>query len=131
MKGEDHMRDLKSNIGFDISLASAARTASANGNGSDLKGFEGVVAVILPGTITDGTHTPKLQESDDNATFTDVAASDMLGSFVNIASNTAQKVGYIGIKRYVRLVSTVAGATTGGVYTGIIVKGVAAGRPVA
>jgi len=125
------MRDLKSNIGFDISLAPAARTASANGASSDLKGYEGVAVVFLPGTITDGTHTPKLQESDDNSTFTDVAAADQLGTLAVLASSTAQKVGYIGIKRYLRAVVTVAGASTGGVYTGVIVRGVAAARPVA
>lgn len=85
------MRDLKSNIGFDILLAPAARTASANGASSDLKGYEGVAVVFLPGTITDGTHTPKLQESDDNSTFTDVAAADQLGAMWPFWPRTRRK----------------------------------------
>lgn len=67
-------------------LAPAARTASANGTGVDLRGYESATVLIESGTITDGTHTPKLQESDDNTTYTDVAAGDLIGSFSNIAN---------------------------------------------
>lgn len=126
------MRDLKNNIGVDASISpSGNRNASVNGTGSDLKGFEGAVAVFQPGTITDGTHTPKVQESDDNSSFTDVAAADQLGTLAALAANTVQRVGYIGSKRYIRAVVTVAGATTGGQYSAAIIKGVSASRPVA
>lgn len=124
------MYDLKNNLGFAQSLAPAARTASANGTGVDLQGFEAALVVLSPGTITDGTHTPKLQESDDNSSFSDVAAADLIGSFAALASNTIQKVGYKGAKRYVRAVVTVSGATTGGVYAATIVKGNARTAPV-
>jgi hypothetical protein len=105
------------------SIAPAAKTASTNGSSADLAGYESAAVVILAGTITDGTHTPKLQESSDNSTFTDVAAGDLDGSFAAIASNTAQKVGYKGRLRYLRVVVTVAGATTGGVYGAAILRG--------
>lgn len=117
------MKDLKSNIDVVQSLVPAARTASANGTGVDLKGYMGAVVVFAPGAITDGTHTPKLQESDDNATFSDVAADDQLGTLAALAANTVQRVGYRGAKRYVRAVVTVAGATTGGVYGAAVVRG--------
>lgn len=124
------MRDLKNNISEATSLAPAARTASVNGTGVDLRGFDSAVCIAQVGTITDGTHTPKLQESDDDVTYTDVAAADLIGSFANLASNVNQRVGYIGAKRYVRAVSTVAGATTGGVYGALIVRGHPAQAPV-
>lgn len=94
-------------------LAPAARTASANGTGLDLKNVIENMFVFPCGTRTDGTHTPKLQESSDNSTFTDVAAADQVGSLVAMTSNTYQQVSYIGSLRYVRPVITVAGATTG------------------
>lgn len=117
------MKDLKNNLTVAQSLAPAARTATANGTGVDLAGYEGAVVVFDVGTITDGTHTPSVQESADNVTFTNVAASDMLGALVNLASGTVQRAGYVGTKRYIRAVSTVAGATTGGVYSATVVRG--------
>jgi hypothetical protein len=123
------MRDLKSNLDFVASFAPAARTASANGTAVDLAGFNASLILINAGTITDGTHTPKLQESDDNSTFTDVDSSDLLGSFAALTSNSIQKVGYIGNKRYLRAVVTVSGATTGGVYAATIVRGEASKYP--
>lgn len=125
------MRDLKSNIDLAQSLAPQARTSSANGTGIDLQGYNSAIVVFNPGTITDGTHTPKVQESDDNSTYTDVAAADLLGSFSDLASNTIQRVGYRGYKRYIRAVITVAGATTGGVYGAEIIRGNASSVPLA
>jgi hypothetical protein len=78
--------------------------------------------VFLPGAITDGTHTPKLQESDVSGSgFTDVVAADQIGTLAALAANTVQQVSYIGAKRYVRVVVTVSGATTGGFYTAYVV----------
>lgn len=99
-----------------VSLNPGAKTATANGTGVDLQGKYAAEVVFLVGTITDGTHTPSLDESDDNSTFTACAAADMSGSLAVLASNTVRIVGYLGSKRYIRAKSTVAGATTGGVY---------------
>ncbi len=122
-------RELSSRLSVAQSLVPAARTVSTNGTGVDLAGFHAVAAYVVAGTITDGTHTPKLQESDDNTTFTDVAAGDLQGAFVAITTNSVQEVGYIGSKRYVRVVVTVSGATTGGVYGAIIVRGLPYSMP--
>lgn len=116
------LRDLKSNIDQVQSLAPAARTASANGTGADLRGYDGATVLFNVGTITDGTHTPSVEESDDNTTFSAVAAADLIGSLSALASSTPQRVGYRGTKRYIRAVSTVAGATTGGVYAATVVR---------
>src|SRR5262249_9439355 len=107
------MRDLKSNVDVAQSLAPAARNASANGTGVDLAGYEAAMVEFSFGAVTDGTHTPKLQDSDDNSTFADVAASGLQGAFVAGTANSVQRVGYVGGKRFVRAVITIAGATTG------------------
>src|SRR5690242_5947131 len=102
-------KNLKRRISPVQTLAAAARTASANGSGVDLAKYESAAVVFNVGTITDGTHTPKLQESDDNSTFSDVAAGDQSGTLAALASSTLQSVGYVGRKRYIRAVVTVAG----------------------
>lgn len=126
-------RDIRSRISPAQTLAPAARTASANGTGVDLQGFESAAAMFETGVITDGTHTPLLQESDDNTTFTNVAAAELQGAFVDVTSvsggSAVQEVGYLGSKRYIRLATTVAGATTGGVYGATIVRSHARSNP--
>ena len=117
------MFDLVNNIAVEESIAPAAQTANVNGTGIDLRGYNAVAVIVDAGTITDGTHAISLEESDDDSTYTAVAASDLQGSFSNVASNTPQKVGYIGTKRYIRAVATVSGATTGGVYGVAVIKG--------
>lgn len=125
------MRDLKNNIDEVNSIAPAAHAASVNGAGVDIKGFDGVVVSFVVGAITDGAHTPTVEESDDNATFTAVAAADLEGALAALVANTNQRVGYKGGKRYLRAVSTVAGATAGGVYAATVIRGIAHMRPVA
>ena len=116
-------RDFHNEFAAATSLAPAARTATANGTGVDLAGYRSAAVLFNVGTITDGTHTPKLQESDDNSSFSDVGASDQSGTLAALASSTNQEVSYIGSKRYIRAVSTVSGATTGGVYAAVVVRG--------
>lgn len=117
-------KDLNKDLASATSLAPAARTATANGTGIDLQGFGASMVVWNVGAITDGTHTPKLQESDDNSTFTDVAAANLSGTHAALTANTNQEIGYIGRSRYVRPVVTVTGSpATGGVYAALVVRG--------
>ena len=130
------MRDMSHNIGPVLSLSPAARTASANGTAVDLLGFGEAAVLVTIGTWTDGTHTPKLQESDNgNSGWTDVAAGDLIGGFsvVNSAGggNAVQRVSYIGNKRYIRAVLTVASATNGAFAGVLVVRGNPASAPVA
>lgn len=126
------MRDIKNNVDVSQSLGPAARTTSANGTGIDLRDHDGAMVVWHPGTITDGTHTPTLEESDTlGSGYTVVAAADMQGTFAALASNVIQRVGYVGSKRYIRAVITVSGATTGGVYGAEIVRGLGHQTPLA
>ena len=117
------MQDIRNTMDYVQSLAPAARIATTNGTGVDTANYSAVVVIFEMGAITDGTHTPSIQESDDNATFTNVAAAAQLGTLSAMAANTVQKAGYIGTKRYVRPVLTIAGATTGAVSSAIVVGG--------
>lgn len=123
--------DIKQTQDVQNSLAPAARTATANGTGIDLANFASATVAFSVGTITDGTHTPTIEESNDNATFTAVAAADLIGTLANLASNVNQRVGYRGSKRYIRAVTTAAGTTTGGVYAAVVIRGDARKQPVA
>lgn len=123
-------RDLTSNIDLRTSLAPQAFTASANGASADLRGFESAAVAFVVGTVTDGTHTPTVEESDDDSTWTAVAAADLSGTLANLASATVQRVGYRGAKRYLRAVLTVSGATVGAVAAAVVIRGNAAQRPI-
>lgn len=119
--------DLASNVDVVQSLGPAARNASANGAAADLRGYDSAMIVVSFGTWTDGTHTPSVQHSVDGTTYTTVAASDLSATLNAVSSgagsNTVQRVNYSGERRYVRVVMTVAGATTGAVSTAEIVRG--------
>jgi hypothetical protein len=123
--------DLKNSIDLAQSLAPAARTASANGTGVDLAGYNSAVIVFHPGAITDGTHTPSVEESDSSGSgYSAVAAADLIGSVSALAANTIQRVGYKGSKRYVRAVITVTGSpSTGAVAAASVIRGDAIKQP--
>jgi hypothetical protein len=118
------MRDIHNSTDASQSINPAAHTATSNGAGVDLAGANAAEVEFSVGTITDGVHTPKLQESDDNATWDDVAAGDQLGALAALATGVHQRVGYVGTKRYLRAVVTVAGGpATGGVYGATVTRG--------
>jgi hypothetical protein len=128
------MRDLKSNLDLINSIVPAARNAGAavNGTGVDLQGYGGALVVFTAGAVTDGTHTPKVQESDDNSSFSDVAAGDLYGTaLVAMTANSIQRISYLGTKRYIRPVITTAGATTGALTSAAVVRGLPAAAPLA
>lgn len=129
------MKDIRSNLELVKTINPAAYTSDQTGAGVDLSGFNGAMAIVQVGAITDGTHTPKLQESDDNSTFTDVVAADLQAGTgaVGLAvatANTTQTVGYKGAMRYIRVYVTSSGAT-GAIYGAQILKGYPAIAPTA
>jgi hypothetical protein len=126
------MRDLITKIGAATSIAPAVLAASTNGASVDLLGCNSLAVVITSGAIVGAAvMVPKLQESDDNAAFTDVAAGDLLGSFpAALAAASTIKVGYKGFKRYVRPVLTLSSGTSIAASV-LAIKGDVAKRPVA
>jgi len=119
------------------SFYATARTAAATGDATvDLKGYEGAIIVISSETITDGTDWVfELKESADNSTFTAVAdadlvpggptAGDLEPTFSLVTEdNDVHWFGYKGSKRYLRidLTSVTGSPSTGGVFSGIVIK---------
>lgn len=115
-------------------LAFALRDADGTINGETIdriqtspkaNEFQAILFVIASGTLTDGTHTVTIEESDDGTTFADAPATAVLGTEPVIAAtndDTVYECAYIGTKRYARLKVVLAGATvtTGGGTVGAV-----------
>ena len=136
------MRDLSNNISPAVSLPVAVRTAAANGTGVDLQGYESATILVDVGaegdTLSSSVHFEvSLEESDDNSTFTDVAQAGIIdgtissgGIFLKLDGTTGGdpdstggifRVGYVGGKRYVRVVLAKTGTHSNGTPLGAMV----------
>lgn len=119
-------------------LVPATYAATTNGTSVDraagLANFRTAMLIVSTGTVTDGTHVIKLQESANGSAWTDVAAGDLQGSAISVGSssdNTVYHLGYTGSARYLRAVTTVTGTpATGGVYSAVIALSGARRTPV-
>jgi hypothetical protein len=144
-------RDLHSNIAIVTHVAAQAITATNTpSDGVDLKGFGAAEFLISVGAVANIANSPqpswsfKLQESDSESSgFTDVTeAGDVLtgsakspvtapdsstGVFLTIddaaEDETTYRVGYIGTKRYVRVVATAANTPGSTPYSVVAVLG--------
>lgn len=127
-------RDMHSNLELKQLLKAAAVTATATSASIDTKGFDSVEFLMAIGAVTNIANSPqptwafKLQDSDDDSAFTDVTDSDYVlvgsaqspvttpdastGVFLTIDAaaedDETYRVGYVGPKRYVRVVATAA-----------------------
>ena len=139
------MKDLSNNINPAVSLAAAVRSAAANGTGVDLQGYESATVLVDVGAEGDTLSSSvyfelSLEESDDNSTFTDVAQADIVdgtiasgGIFLKLDGTTGGdpdsaggifRVGYVGNKRYLRVVIAKTGTHSNGTPLGaMIVRG--------
>lgn len=126
-------RDLHNNLKTVVTRkpGTAAATADFNGTAVDTLGFEGVEVFVYMAasgdTLSGSVYTTlELEESNDNTTFTDVAEVDMIGAIDGtttgafaVIDDPAEddalfRVGYVGNKRYVRVVVNVTGTHTNG-----------------
>jgi hypothetical protein len=121
------MRDIKNNLDGVRSIDPASYTASINGSGVDLQGFDGAMIVFQAGNTNTGigneTYIPSVEESDDNSNFLPVATSALDGTLSNLTSNSIQRVGYKGAKRYIRAVLTLGGGTPSADISALVVRG--------
>jgi len=119
------LNDLKDNIHATAAMHPAEYSATKADNPIiDLQGYESCVFIVSTGAISaaDGTNTYTFTvEHGDDVALGDAtsAASYLQGSFAVLNSTTADdvqvmsKVGYVGGKRYVRLVATEANTFQG------------------
>lgn len=123
----DTHNDVLQKVAFNI--ATVNTDATTTGNIIDTLGFEALEFMLLAGTLTAGTFTPLIEESD-NADFSGsnaVIDDDLLGTEADAAfaatdDNEAKRVGYVGKKRYVRL-SIVSASSANGVIGALAVLG--------
>ena len=126
-------KDIYSNFGVTVSVVPAVLTATATGTGVDLAGFESAAVVINTGAIAgSGVFNVTLEESDASGSgYTAVAASKIQGTLPTpLAASTVYKLGYLGDKRYIRPVLTLASGTS--IVAGaVVLKGNARSKPTA
>jgi len=98
-------------------LAPAARrTTTLTGTGVDVLEYEGVALVLVnasAGTGTTPTLDVKLQHSDDDSTYEDVnnGAFSQVTDAAETAGVKVMKLNVSDLKRYLRVVGTIAGTT--------------------
>ncbi len=125
------MRDMYSEETIESLIAAAVKTGDTNGASLDLKGYESatiVVSIGITDTTIDGSNMFEfeLEESDDDSSFTDVAAADTIGEVsgtntgcfgvvdTSTEGSSVHTVHYIGSKQYVRPVINVTGTMDAG-----------------
>jgi hypothetical protein len=128
------MRDLHHSIGATLALSPAVQAATIKGNAVDLRGFNEAELIVNTGAIAGaGDFTAKVQESNTttDGDFTDVAAANLLGALpASLTADATFRVGYIGSKKFVRVVLTKNGGTS--IAAGaVVLKGAPALAPVA
>ena len=138
------MQDLSNNIELGNSIINDVKTAAENGSGIDLQGFEEATAVVSVGaegdTLSGSVYFEvSLEHSDDDSDYTDVVQADIVNGTIDAGGiwlkldgttggdpDTAGgqwQLGYVGGKRYVRLVLAKTGTHTNGTpISGLIVK---------
>ncbi len=132
-------RDLHSNIKASKALATSAISSDTNTDGEviDTAGYKSCEFVILSATLTDGTYTPAILESDasDMSGATAADAADLIGTvaaatFAATADGAVKKLGYKGNKRYVKLRIASTGTTSGGTVSAVCIQGEPSYAPV-
>ena len=119
-------RDLIHNIKAVKGFTAASISVTQTGDTIDLAGYESCTFLLSTGTgslSTSNYWTAKLQHGDasDLSDAVDVPAANVMGAMGSDADNkldssndssTTHKLGYIGGKRYVRIVLTLTGTMT-------------------
>lgn len=147
------MRDLNSNIAGVVGIANATYDADNTPAAIDLLGFDSAIvefAVGVGGITFDGTNKVefKITESDDDSTYTAVDDDDVDLTNSNIstvgsggivysliaahAAATVVNIGYVGNKRYLKILADFSGTHGVGTPIGVtVLKGNPANAPVA
>jgi hypothetical protein len=105
------LHDIPTNAILGAGLTPRTATASLNGTGADFISGEGrCTAIQTVGTVggTSPTLAGKIQESADNASWTDIAGA----TFTTVTtSDNVQAISFDRTKRHLRYVATIAGTS--------------------
>lgn len=113
--------------------------AAVNGNAVDLaqfgNNFRDVLFIVNSGTLADGDYAITVEESDSSGSgYAAIESSRIQGALPAFAATDDgvwKSVGARPTKRYVRVVVTPTGATSGGPFTATAVLGNGSNYPVA
>lgn len=120
------MRDITN--GLDLKRAISPQAARTDNTAivstvADLLGYDGAMLAINIGANTDvnATFAVLIEDSDNNSTFAAVAdeylnGTEALAGFQFDDDNELRKVGYTGIKRYLRATITPSGNDSGNIF---------------
>lgn len=124
------MRDLYHNVLVTQHLNPVVSTTTKTSTTIDQQGYNSVTVVFAIGQSGDTLSgslfwTLKLQHSDDDSVYTDIATADTYSLLtVVVDSSTKDKMaysfGYMGGKRYLKAVATPTGTHTNGTPIGIV-----------
>ena len=141
------MRDLHNNLKVKTLLAMTAITADTDTDSVDILGFDALELLVSFGTAANALSGSVMwqvvvEESDDDSTFTPVTeANDLLFTASPLASTPAATtgivatfdadaeedsvvhVGYVGSKRYVRILLEETGDTGDSIFSVLAVRG--------
>jgi hypothetical protein len=120
------MRDIMNGLDLKRAISpQAARTDNTAivSTAADLKGYDGAMLAINIGANTDAnaTFAVLIEDSDDNSTYAAVAdeylnGTEALAGFQFDDDNELRKIGYVGIKRYLRATITPSGNDAGNIF---------------
>lgn len=111
------MKDSYNNLKAVPAINPAVKTDAENGAAIDLRGYGSATVVVQTGAVAGaGDFGFKLQHSHttDNGDFVDVTAADLLGTApaAEMGANSVYRIGYIGPRRYIRVVTLDNGGTS-------------------
>ena len=136
------MRDLYHNVSVAQPLNPAVSTTTKTSSTIDLQGFNSANVVFSIGNAADTLSgslywTLKLQHCDDDATYVDLASTDIYGGTTSVVIDSSSKdktsygFGYIGNKRYLKAIATPTGSHSSGTPIGVVaLRGAPAYNPV-
>lgn len=136
------MRDLYHNVRVTQHVTPAVATTTKTSTAIDLQGYHGASVAFALGasgdTLSGSVYwTLKLQHSDDDSSYSDVTAADLLNGTATIVVDSASEdetvysFGYIGAKRYLKAVATPTGTHTNGTSMSVVaLRGNAGYQPV-
>lgn len=137
------MRDLLHNIKIQQALDPVVATTTKTSAAIDLLGYDSAAVIVSVGnsgdTLSGSVYwTLKLQESDDNSSYSDVAVGNLHNSAATVVIDAPSEdtlpvsFGYKGSKRYLKAIATATGTHTNGTPMAMIaVLGRPAQAPVA